>query len=96
MEGSSKNVLQLEQDCNHLRENLDQVKEEIVRILSDKEATSKENTALKEQITELANKVEVSTQHPSDSFIVRKLFETLCNLNSNAIFFCSGGTDYTC
>jgi DNA repair exonuclease SbcCD ATPase subunit len=87
MEGSSKNVLQLEQDCNHLRENLDQVKEEIVRILSDKEATSKENTALKEQITELANKVEVSTQHPSDSFTVRIIFETLRNGKFNCDFF---------
>jgi regulator of replication initiation timing len=67
---SSKNVEQLEQDCNHLRENLDQVKEEIVRILSDKDATSKENNALKEQISELSTKVEVSTQHPSDSFNV--------------------------
>jgi len=70
MEGSSKNVEQLEQECDHLKENLDQVKVEIVRILSDKEATSKENNALKEQISELTNKVEVSTQHPSDSFDV--------------------------
>jgi predicted nucleic acid-binding Zn-ribbon protein len=94
MEGSSKNVLQLEQDCNHLRENLDQVKEEIVRILSDKEATSKENTALKEQITELANKVEVSTQHPSDSFTVRILFFKTRNCKFNCEFFCLGGTEY--
>lgn len=94
MEGSSKNVLQLEQDCNHLRENLDQVKEEIVRILSDKEATSKENTALKEQITELANKVEVSTQHPSDSFTVRILIFETSNCKFNCEFFCLGGTEY--
>ncbi|XP_059473957.1 blastoderm-specific protein 25D isoform X2 [Neocloeon triangulifer] len=65
---SSRNVEQLEQECHHLKENLDQVKVEIVRILSDKEACSRENSALKEQICELSTKVEVATQHPSDSF----------------------------
>ncbi|XP_065331418.1 ninein homolog isoform X5 [Cloeon dipterum] len=73
MEGSSKNVEQLEQECNHLKENLDQVKVEIVRILSDKEACSKENSVLKEQISDLTSKVEASTQHPSDSFKVEEI-----------------------
>ena len=41
------NVLQLEQHCKNLEDELDQVKFQIVKIVSDKNDFSKENAALK-------------------------------------------------
>ena len=44
---SSINVLQLEQHCKNLEDELDQVKFQIVKIVSDKNDFSKENAVLK-------------------------------------------------
>lgn len=50
-----REVVQLEQQCRELREKLDQVKVEIVRIISDKEATGRENSALKDAIAKVTD-----------------------------------------
>nr|CAD7202232.1 unnamed protein product [Timema douglasi] len=53
---NTKDVEQLEQHCRNLKTELDQVKIEIVKILTEKKACSRENCALKNHISELRNK----------------------------------------
>ncbi|KAJ9587226.1 hypothetical protein L9F63_019250, partial [Diploptera punctata] len=54
---NAKDVEQLEKHCRDLKSQLDLVKVEIVKILSEKKACSKENCALKNHISDLKNRL---------------------------------------
>ncbi|XP_068085274.1 ninein homolog [Anabrus simplex] len=54
---NAKDVEQLEQHCRDLKSQLEQIKVEIVKILSEKDACSKENCALKIHISDLKNRL---------------------------------------
>lgn len=54
---NTKDVKQLEKHCRNLKSQLDLVKTEIVKIISEKKACSKENCALKIHISRLKNRL---------------------------------------
>ena len=54
---NAKDVERLEKHCRDLKSQLDVVKVEIVKILSEKKACSKENCALKNHISDLKNRL---------------------------------------
>jgi hypothetical protein len=54
---NTKDVEQLEKHCRDLKSQLDLVKIEIVKIISEKKACSKENCALKIHISDLKNRL---------------------------------------
>jgi hypothetical protein len=54
---NTKDVEQLEKHCRDLKSQLDLVKIEIVKIISEKKACSKENCALKNHISDLKNRL---------------------------------------
>jgi hypothetical protein len=54
---NTKDVEQLEKHCRDLKSQLDLVKIEIVKIISEKKACSKENCALKNRISDLKNRL---------------------------------------
>lgn len=56
---NAKDVEQLEKHCRDLKSQLDLVKIEIVKIISEKKACSKENCALKIHISDLRNRLRV-------------------------------------
>jgi len=59
---NAKDVEQLEKHCRDLKSQLDLVKIEIVKIISEKQACSKENCALKNHISDLKNRLSVDEE----------------------------------
>ncbi|PSN57236.1 hypothetical protein C0J52_05004 [Blattella germanica] len=80
---NAKDVEQLEKHCRDLKSQLDVVKIEIVKILSEKKACSKENCALKNHISDLKNQLPTddSSLHTAENECSQVVSSILGNKN---------------